>query len=146
MELRKDKMANFNQVILIGNITRDPQLSYLPSQTAVCDFGIAVNKKFKGQDGQMKEKPCFVDLKAFGKTGEAINKYCKKGNPLFIRGELSYDSWTAKDGTKKSKLSVIIDSFQFIGGKPNTDGTTANDMPDEPQGEQPQASGEDIPF
>jgi len=139
-------MANFNQVILIGNITRDPALSYLPSQTAVCDFGMAVNKKFKGQDGQMKEKVCFVDLKAFGKTGEAINKYCKKGSPLFVRGELSYDSWTAKDGTKKSKLSVIIDSFQFIGGKAETNGTTASDIPEPPQSEQQAAGGDDIPF
>jgi len=81
-------MANFNKVLLMGNLTRDPQLSYLPSQTAVVEFGLATNRKYKGQDGSMKEDTCFVDCQAFGKTAENINKYCKKGNPLFVEGRL----------------------------------------------------------
>ena len=72
-------MANFNKVILVGNLTRDPQLSYLPSQTAVVEFGIATNRKWKAQDGQQREEVCFVDCRAFGKPAETINKYCKKG-------------------------------------------------------------------
>ena len=87
-------MANFNKVILMGNLTRDPQLSYLPSQTAVVDFGIAVNRRWTGQDGQQREEVCFVDCRAFGKPAETINKYCKKGKPLMLEGRLTFDSWT----------------------------------------------------
>jgi single-strand DNA-binding protein len=109
------KMANFNKVLLLGNLTKDPQLSYLPSQTAVVDFGLAVNRKWKGQDGNMKDEPCFVDCRAFGKPAEIIDKYCKKGNPLFIEGRLTFDSWTGKDGSKHSKHRVTIENFQLLG-------------------------------
>ena len=103
--------------MLMGNLTRDPQLSYLPSQVAVVDFGMAVNRKWTGKDGQKQEETCFVDCTGFGKTGENINKYFTKGKPIFIEGRLKFDSWTAADGTKRSKLKVIVDTFQFIGGK-----------------------------
>ena len=117
-------MANFNKVMLLGNLTRDPQLSYLPSQTAVVDFGLAVNRKWKGQDGTMKEDTCFVDCRAFGKQAENLNNFCKKGNPLFIEGRLTFDSWTAKDGSKHSKHRVTVESFQLLGtpNKVKTDG------------------------
>ncbi|MGD0572465.1 MAG: single-stranded DNA-binding protein [Sedimentisphaerales bacterium] len=117
-------MANFNKVLLLGNLTRDPQLSYLPSQTAVVDFGLAVNRKWKGQDGTMKDETCFVDCRAFGKSAENLNKFCKKGNPLFIEGRLTFDSWTAKDGSKHSKHRVTIENFQLLGlpNKGKTDG------------------------
>ena len=115
-------MANFNKVLLLGNLTRDPQLSYLPSQTAVVDFGLAVNHKWKGQDGTMKDETCFVDCKAFGKSAENLNKFCKKGNPLFIEGRLTFDSWTAKDGSKHSKHRVTVQNFQLLGA-PNRDKT-----------------------
>jgi len=114
-------MAAFNKVILLGNLTRDPQLSYLPSQTAVVDFGLAVTRKYKGQDGQLKEDTCFVDCRAFGKPAETLNKYCKKGNPLFVEGRLQYDTWTAQDGSKKSKHRVTVENFQLL-GSPNRDG------------------------
>ncbi len=123
---------NVNIVILAGNLTRDPQLSYLPSQTPVVDTGMAINKKYKD-----KESVCFIDLRFFGKTAEAINKYCKKGTPLFVRGELQFDSWTGKDGEKKSKLRVIAESFQFVGSNAKTEGTNVNDISEQ---------GEDIPF
>jgi single-strand DNA-binding protein len=109
-------MANFNKVMLMGNLTRDPQLSYTPSQTAVVDFGLAVNRRWKGQDGENKEETCFVDCRAFGRTAENINKYLVKGRPLFIEGRLTFDSWTAQDGTKRSKHRVIVENFQFLGG------------------------------
>ena len=115
-------MANFNKVLLLGNLTRDPQLSYLPNQTAVVDFGLAVNHKWKGQDGTMKEETCFVDCKAFGKSAENLNKFCKKGNPLFIEGRLTFDSWTAKDGSKHSKHRITVQNFQLLGA-PNRDKT-----------------------
>jgi single-strand DNA-binding protein len=111
-------MASFNQVILLGNLTRDPQLKYLPSQTAVAEFGIACNRKFKTQSGEDKEEVTFVDCSAFGKTGELINQYFTKGKPIFIQGRLKYDSWEDKQGGgKRSKMTVIVENFQFIGGR-----------------------------
>jgi single-strand DNA-binding protein len=107
-------MASFNKVILLGNLTRDPQLSYTPSQTAVVEIGLAVNRKFKKQDGSQSEEVCFVDCQMYGKRAEVINKYCKKGNPLMIEGRLKFDSWQGQDGSKRSKLRVMIESFEFI--------------------------------
>ena len=100
---------NYNKVLLIGNITKDPQLSYTPSQTPVVKFGLAVNKKYKD-----KEKVCFVDCTAFGKTAENINKYCKKGNPIFVEGELEFETWTTQEGTNRSKHSIFVTNFQFL--------------------------------
>ena len=110
-------MANFNKVLLMGNLTRDPQLSYTPNQTAVVEFGLAINHKWTGQDGSQKEETCFVDCQAFGKSAENINKYCSKGRPLFVEGRLNFSSWTAKDGSKRSRLRVTVLSFQFLGSR-----------------------------
>jgi len=107
-------MPNLNKVMLMGNLTRDPQLSYLPSQTAVVEIGVAINRSWTGQDGQKKEETTFVDCSAFGKTAETISKYLKKGRPIFLEGRLKYDQWEAQDGSKRSKLRVVIENFQFI--------------------------------
>lgn len=108
-------MASYNKVILLGNLTRDPQLSYTPNQTAVVDFGIATNRRWKGQDGTQRDETCFVDCRMFGKRAEVINKYCKKGNPLFVEGRLTFDSWQGQDGSKRSKLRVTVENFEFMG-------------------------------
>lgn len=129
-------MANYNKVILIGNLTRDPQLSYLPSQTAVVEVGLAINHKWKDQQGQQREQVCFVDCSAFGKQAETINQYCKKGNQIFIEGRLQYDSWEGKDGTKRSKHRVSIERFQFLGG-PAGGGSSAPSG----GGQRPQSAG-----
>ena len=144
-------MANFNKVLLMGNLTRDPQLSYLPSQTAVVEFGIAVNRKWTGQDGSDREEVCFVDCRAFGKMAENINKYLKKGRPLFVEGRLSFDSWTAQDGTKRSKHRVTVESFQFLGapqgGASTAQAEPGNDEANRPEQQGvPNAPGDDIPF
>ena len=111
-------MASFNKVILMGNLTRDPQLKYLPSQTAVVEFGLACNRKFKTQAGEEKEEVTFVDCTAFGRTGEVINQYFTKGKPIFIEGRLKYDSWEdTQGGGKRSKITVVIENFQFVGGR-----------------------------
>ena len=107
-------MANFNKVILFGRLTRDPQLSYTPSQTAIVEFGLAINRNWTGKDGQKKEETCFVNCKSFGKQAETINKYLTKGRPVFIEGRLSFSSWEAQDGSKRSKLEVVVENFQFI--------------------------------
>jgi single-strand DNA-binding protein len=111
-------MANFNKVLLMGNLTRDPQLSYTPNQTAVVDFGLAVNRKWKGQDGESKEEVCFVDCRAFSRLAENINKYMRKGRPLFVEGRLVYEQWTAQDGSKRSKHRIHVDNCQFLGAPP----------------------------
>lgn len=108
-------MASLNKVLLMGNMTRDPQLSYLPSQTPVVEFGMAMSRKFKKQDGSMAEDTCFVDCQLFGKRAEVVNKYFKKGDPIFVEGRLKYDQWQAQDGTKKSKMRVFVENFEFIG-------------------------------
>jgi single-strand DNA-binding protein len=154
-------MANFNKVLLMGNLTRDPQLSYLPSQTPVVDFGMAVNRKWTSKEGETKEEVCFVDCRAFGRPAENINKYLHKGQPLFVEGRLVYDAWTAQDGTKRSKHRIHVDNFQFIGAPARTGGgpgapaggEAAQDSQGEPddsgqagpaKGAQPAA--DDIPF
>ena len=109
-------MANYNKVLLMGNLTRDPQLTYLPSQTAVVEFGLAVNRKWKSREGEDREETCFVDCRAFGRLAENINKYMSKGRPLFVEGRLTFDSWTAQDGTKRSKHRVTVENFQFLPG------------------------------
>ncbi|MCP4452280.1 MAG: single-stranded DNA-binding protein [Planctomycetes bacterium] len=109
-------MASYNKVMLIGNLTRDPQLSYTPSQTAVVDFGLATNRKWTAQDGSQREDTCFVDCRAFGKQAETINKYLSKGRSVFVEGRLTFDSWNAQDGTKRSKHRITVENFQFLGG------------------------------
>lgn len=109
-------MANYNKVLLIGNLTRDPQLSYLPSETPVVEFGLAVNRKWKSRDGENRDETCFVDCRAFGRLAENINKYMRKGRPLFVEGRLTYDAWTAQDGTKRSRHRVTVENCQFLGG------------------------------
>ena len=110
-------MANFNKVILAGNLTRDPQLSYLPSNTPVAEFGLAINRRWKSQDGQDREEVCFVDLRCYGRQAETLNKYVKKGRPLLVEGHLRYDQWETKEGQKRSRLWVIVDNFQFLDSK-----------------------------
>jgi single-strand DNA-binding protein len=107
-------MANFNKVLLMGNLTRDPQLSYTPSQTAVVDFGLAVNRRWTAKDGQDRSEVCFVDCRAFGRQAENINKYLNKGRAIFVEGRLTFDSWTAQDGSKRSKHRVTVENFQFL--------------------------------
>ena len=104
---------NFNKVILAGNLTREPQLSYTPAQKPVVDFGMAINRNWRGQDGEKREETCFVDCRAFGKTAETINQYMSKGKPIMLEGRLHFSSWE-KDGKKHSKLRVTVDHFQFI--------------------------------
>lgn len=123
---------NYNRVILAGYTTRDPTLTFLPSQTPVVEFGLAVNRKWKDKDGNKKEDVCFVDLKAFGRTAEILNQYTKKGSQILVEGRLHFESWE-KDGTKHSKLRVIVENFQFIGKK-------------EPQAEKPYEQKADEPY
>ena len=108
-------MASFNRVILAGNLTRDPQLSHTASNTAVCKFGLATNRRWRDRDGTDREEVCFVDCVAWARAAEVINQYMSKGRSLLIEGHLSFRQWEAQDGTKRSKLEVVVDNFQFLG-------------------------------
>ena len=111
-------MPSVNQVFLMGNVTRDPQLKQLPSNTVVAEFGLACNRKYRTGDGEEREDVCFVDCTAFGKQAEVISQYCQKGKPIFVQGRLRYDSWEDKQsGAKRSKLTVVVEQFQFVGGR-----------------------------
>ena len=146
-------MAGYNKVLLMGNLTRDPQLSYTPNQTAVVDFGLAVNRRWAGQDGSQREETCFVDCRAFGRLAENINKYMSKGKPIFIEGRLTFDSWTAQDGTKRSRHRVTVENFTFLPGTGGGGGQGAvpDQSVDAEPGPPPGRTGntvpdEDIPF
>jgi single-strand DNA-binding protein len=111
-------MASYNKVILMGNLTRDPQLTYTPSNMPICKFGLAVNRRFKdSQSGEWKEEPTFVDITIFGARAEPFARYHTKGKPAFIEGTLRLDTWEDKNGGgKRSKLYVVADTWEFVGG------------------------------
>ena len=110
-------MANLNKVMLIGNLTRDPELRVTPKGTAICTFSIAVNRKFKDDSGGEREEVTYVDIEAWGKSGENISKYCTKGRPLFVEGRLRLDQWEDKNTKeKRSRMKVVLENFQFLGG------------------------------
>ena len=110
-------MASYNKVILMGNLTRDPELRYTPNNTAICKIGLAVNRRFKdGQTGEWKEEPTFVDVTIFGARGEAFQRFHTKGKPAFIEDSLRLDTWEDKNGGgKRSKLYVVADNWEFVG-------------------------------
>jgi single-strand DNA-binding protein len=110
-------VASYNKVLLMGNLTRDPEMRVTPGGLSICKFSIAVNRKFKTQDGQEKEEVTFVDIDSFGKQAEIISKFFGKGKPIFVEGRLKLDQWDDKTtGAKRSKLGVVLDNFQFIDG------------------------------
>jgi single-strand DNA-binding protein len=111
-------MASFNKVILMGNLTRDPEVRFTANQMAICKFGVAVNRRFKdAASGEWKEEPTFVDVTIFGARAEPFAKYHSKGKPCFIEGELRLDTWEDKNGGgKRSKLYVVANQWEFVGG------------------------------
>ena len=110
-------MSSFNKVILLGRLTRDPELRVTPNGNNICKFSIAVSRKFKAADGSMKDEVTFIDIDAFGKQAEVVSKYFSKGKPIFIEGRLKLDQWETQAGEKRSKLSIVLENFQFVGGK-----------------------------
>lgn len=108
-------MPNLNSVMLMGNLTRDPELRYTPSGTAVAKLGLAVNREWKNESGEKQEEVTFIDIEAWGRQAEVIGQYLKKGMPIFIEGRLKLDSWDDKHtGKKVSKLKVVLEGFQFL--------------------------------
>jgi len=115
-------MAGFNKVILIGNLTRDPVLGTLPSSgNPVCEFGLAVNRRWKDADGQTREEVLFIDCVAFGKTGQTIGESLTKGRPVHIEGRLRLEQWDQQDGQHRSKHRVVVEQFRFVDRKPGSE-------------------------
>jgi single-strand DNA-binding protein len=107
-------MPNYNKVIFAGHLTRDINLKYTPNNTAIAEFGLAISRKFNDASGTQRTETCFIECQCFGKSAETLNKYVSKGDPIMLDGRLIFQQWTDKDGNKKSRHSVSVDSFQFL--------------------------------
>ena len=145
-------MASYNRVVLMGNLTRDPELRYIPSGTAVSDIGLAVNDRVKKND-QWVDETTFVEITLWGRTAEVANEYLSKGSSILIEGRLKLDTWE-KDGQKHSKMRVVADKMQMVGGRPSGSGGQSSQRPNSHQAEsQPAESSapsmppaDEIPF
>ena len=121
-------MASFNKVILLGNLTRDPEVRYTPKGTAVTELGMAVNRVYTAENGEKREETTFVDVTLWGRTAEIAGEYLKKGRPVFIEGRLQLDTWDDKQsGQKRSKLKVVGEGLQLLGGRPGGGGGGGDD-------------------
>ena len=141
--------ANINRVVLVGNLTRDPEMKHLPSGTALCSLRIAVNTRRKDESGQWTDKPNYFDVSVWGNQGESCEQYLAKGRPVAIDGRLEWREWEAQDGSKRQAVEVVAESVQFLGGRQDSEaaayvpaGATAgggDDFPTSP-------ADDDIPF
>lgn len=139
-------MASFNRVILLGNLTHDPELKYLPSGTAVATIRVATNRVYTDrQSGEKKEEVCFVDVVAWERQAELCNEYLSKGRPVLIEGRLRYRTWETEDGQKRSKHEVVAERVQFI-GSPQQQSMPSAATSGEKTGESEAISDDDIPF
>lgn len=111
-------MASYNKVILVGNLTRDPEVKYTPKGTAITDIGLAVNRTYSTDSGEKREEVTFIDITLWGRTAEIVGEYCKKGRPLLVEGRLQLDTWDDKQsGQKRSKLKVVGENIQLLGSR-----------------------------
>jgi len=148
-------MASFNKVILLGNLTRDPEVRYTPKGTAVTDLGLAVNRSYTAENGEKREEVTFVDVTFWGRTAEVAGEYLKKGRPVFVEGRLQLDSWDDKQsGQKRTKLKVIGENMQMLGaprgggsGGGDEEGASRSSRPAPPPKAAPSGPDDDeIPF
>ena len=139
--------ASINRVVLVGNLTRDPELRHTPSGTAVCSLRLAVNTRRKDESGQWTDKPNYFDITVWGQQGENCAQYLAKGRPVAIDGRLEWSEWEAQDGAKRQAVEVIAESVQFLGGRQESEGAyvpagataSGDDFPSSP-------ADDDIPF
>jgi single-strand DNA-binding protein len=149
-------MANFNKVILVGNLTRDPELRYTPKGLAIAKFGLAINRVWTNEAGEKKEEVTFVDVDVFGRTAENVGQYMRKGSPILIEGRLRLDQWDDKQtGQKRSKLGVVAETVQFLGDPRAAEGGAAprprptaasTETPAAPEAEVQPPEPDDVPF
>jgi single-strand DNA-binding protein len=139
-------MSSYNRVILLANLTREPQVRFTPSQHPVVDFGVATNRKWRSTDGQERNETCYVDCVMFGKRAEVIGKFFHKGTPIFIEGRLTFESWQGQDGQKKSKIKVTVENFEFV-GKNESQSEQPGERPSQTEaGPSDATGGDEIPF
>ncbi len=139
-------MAGFNKVILVGNLTRDPELRYTPKGVAIAKLGLAVNRSWRTETGELKEEVTFIDIDAFSKSAETIAQYLKKGSPLLVEGRLRLDQWDDKQtGQKRSRLGVVLESFQFLGSGQRTAEGGPAEAPRRPAAPAPTPAAEAAP-
>ncbi len=155
-------MAQLNKVLLIGNLTRDPEVRYTPKGAAVADLGLATNRTWRTETGEEKEEVCYVNVVVWGKSAEAAGKYLKKGRPVFVEGRLQFESWE-KNGEKRTTLKVHCERLQFLGSgggaggsrEPDAEGSSSQDSPPAPGkpaskagagSAEPDLEDDDIPF
>lgn len=119
-------MADLNKVMLIGNLTRDPEVRHTPKGTAVGDLSMAINQNYKAQDGQLREEVCYVDVVAWGRQAETCKEYLTKGSPIFVEGRLQLDQWETKEGEKRSRLRVRAERIQFLGRGKQAGGSSSS--------------------
>ena len=140
--------ANYNRVILAGNVTRDPQIRYFANDRAVADLGLAVNRRWRDRDGNQQEETTFVDCEAWGRTAELIGQYLSKGRACLVEGRLKLDQWEDQEGHRRSKLKVVADSVQFLDPpqrqEPGTAEAPAAGRPADPE-QAPAAAADDEP-
>lgn len=141
-------MASYNKVILIGNLTRDVELRYTPQGVAIAKIGLALNRKWKTESGEQKEEVTFLDVDAFRKQAETLAQYLRKGSPLMVEGRLKLEQWDDKaTGAKRSRLGVILEGFQFLGGKPGDPApAAARPAAIAPEADGPPPEDDDVPF
>jgi single-strand DNA-binding protein len=153
-------MAGYNKVILIGNLTRDPELRYTPKGVAIAKIGLAVNRTWRNEAGESKEEVTFIDVDAFGRQAETLAQYLKKGSPLMVEGRLKLDQWDDKQtGQKRSRMGVTLEGFQFLGGGNRNEGggsdapaprsrpaPSAPKTSDSPDSDGPPPEDDDVPF
>jgi len=124
---------SFNKTILMGNLTRDPEIRSLPSGATVTNFGLAVSETWTDKtSGEKREEVCFVDVDAWGRQGEVVLEYFSKGKPILIEGKLKFRTWEADDGSKRSKHSITLDRFSFVGSRNDSNGASSEDLDDVP--------------
>jgi single-strand DNA-binding protein len=139
-------MASFNKVILLGNLTRDPEVRYTPKGTAVAELGMAVNRVYTAENGEKREETTFVDVTLWGRTAEIAGEYLKKGRPVFIEGRLQLDSWEDKtSGQKRSKLKVVGEGLQLLGARPGGGSGSAGGGDEENSSAPPRSSSKSAP-
>lgn len=128
----------YNKIIVVGNLTRDVELRYLPSGSAIATIGLASNRRYKRQDGTQADETCFVDCKLFGRTGEIANQYLRKGSKVLIEGRLTYESWTDQNGVKRSKHTIVAETMQMLDSR--SDSSSQNNYENYQGYENPQPS------
>jgi len=151
-------MAALNKVLLIGNLTRDPEVRMMTSGRPVCNFGLALNRNYKDAEGNKREEVTFVDVECFGPRAEAVGRFFSKGRPIFVEGRLKLDQWESKDGEKRSAIRVVLDNFEFVdGGRVETSSASSSNISTDNQNplrseatslQQPEEQDleEDVPF